>query len=353
MASRSIAALASFFVRVFLFLSERQVLPDGRAGEERREQLQYGWLYKQAPLMSLVQALVPVFVLILLGYGLRRANFPDTRFWYGAERFTYYVLFPAMLLFKLGSATVPHAVYGRVGLLILGMVATMAVILVLVQWLVRWPGPVFTSIFQGALRFNSFVGLAAAASLYGDNALSLTAVAVAVMVPLLNVLCILAFAVYGGQSAIRLRAVLSMVATNPLILGSLAGVLVSYFQVGFHPLVAGVLRPLSDLALPLGLMTVGAGLQLQALRQASLPFFAASVLKLLVFPLVTLGLCRLMGIDGLTAQVALMLAALPTASSAFILARQLGGDAPLMAAIISGQTLLAMLTMPLVLGMLS
>lgn len=303
--------------------------------------------------MGFVQALLPVFVLILMGHGLRRMRFPDAGFWPGAERLTYYVLFPAMLVYKLGSATVPHGVYGQMGVLVLTVIAVMTVVLVVVQWLVGWAGPVFTSVFQGGIRFNSYVGLAATASLYGDNALSLAAVAVAIMVPLLNVLCILVFAAYAGESGISARTLAYSMATNPLILGSLGGVLISYSGIGFHPLLAGVLKPLSNLALPLGLMTVGAGLQLKALRSASAPFIAASALKLLAFPSVTVAVCLALGIDGLMAQVAVLLTALPTASSAFILARQLGGDAPLMAAIVSGQTLLAIFTMPLMLGVLS
>ena len=106
-------------------------------------------------------------------------------------------------------------------------------------------------------------------------------------------------------------------------------------------LIGGILEPLSNLALPMGLMTVGAGLQLKALRGASLPFIVSSALKLVGFPLMTAGLALLLGLEGMMVQVAVLLSALPTATSAYILARQLGGDAPLMAGIISGQTLLA------------
>jgi predicted permease len=168
----------------------------------------------------------------------------------------------------------------------------------------------------------------------------------------LNLLCILMFALVVSQDKVRLGPVSRAILTNPLILGSLIGVFWSYFDIGFHPLLASVLAPLSNLALPLGLMTVGAGLQLAALRRASAPFLVAAGLKLLLLPLVALGLTQLMGLSGLLVQVAVLLAALPTATSAYILARQLGGDAPLMAAIISGQTLLAMVTIPLMLGLL-
>lgn len=299
-----------------------------------------------------IQALVPVFALIVLGYLCRRWEFPGPGFWPQAERFTYYILFPAMLVYKLGQARLPASAYGEILVLILVMLVAMTLVLVVIQLIWRWPGAVYSSVFQGGIRFNSYVGLASAGMLLGDEGLSLIAVAVAVKVPLLNLLCIVMFAMVAGQGALRLRPVLRAIFTNPLILGSLVGVIWSYFRIGFHPLVAGILAPLSDLALPLGLMTVGAGLQLKALRGASAPFLVASAAKLVVFPLLTLALALGLGMEGMLVQVAVLLAALPTATSSYILARQLGGDAPLMAGIISGQTLLAMITIPVLLGIL-
>ena len=300
----------------------------------------------------MVQALVPVFVLIMLGHVLRRWDFPGGDFWPQAERFTYYVLFPAMLVFKLGQARLPPSAYGDIALLIVAMLLAMTLLLAAVQWFWRWRGPVFSSVYQGAIRFNSYVGLAAGGMLLGDDGLSLTAIAVAVMVPLLNLLCILMFSLVVSQDGVRLAPVLRAIVTNPLIVGSVIGVLWSYFQVGFHPLLAGILSPLSNLALPMGLMTVGAGLQLKALRGASAPFLVATGLKLLVFPVLVVALAGGLGLEGLLVKVAVLLAALPTATSAYILARQLGGDAPLMAGIISGQTLLALVSIPLMLSLL-
>ncbi|MBW0146685.1 AEC family transporter [Marinobacter arenosus] len=300
----------------------------------------------------MVQALVPVFVLILLGHLFRRWDFPGGDFWPRAERFTYYVLFPAMLVFKLGQARLPASAYSDIALLICAMLLAMTLALWVVQWFWKWPGPVFSSVYQGAIRFNSYVGLAAGGMLLGDEGLSLTAIAVAIMVPLLNLMCILMFSLVASQDPVRFRPVMKAIITNPLIVGSVIGVVWSFFEIGFHPLLAGILSPLSDLALPMGLMTVGAGLQLKALRGASMPFLVSSILKLFAFPLMAAGLALMLGLDGLLVQVVILLATLPTATSAYILARQLGGDAPLMAGIISGQTLLAMASIPLMLGIL-
>lgn len=300
----------------------------------------------------IVQALVPVFALMMLGHLLRRWGFPGGDFWPMAERFTYYVLFPAMLVFKLGEARLPASAYSDTALLIVSLLLAMTLVLAIAQWFWRWSGPVFSSVYQGGIRFNSYVGLAAGGMLLGDDGLSLAAIAVAIMVPLLNLMCILMFSLMASQDSVRTGPVLKAILTNPLILGSVIGVVWSFFKIGFNPLVASILEPLSNLALPMGLMTVGAGLHLKALRGASMPFLVSSVLKLVAFPMMAAGLALLLGLEGLLVKVVILLTTLPTATSAYILARQLGGDAPLMAGIISGQTLLAMATIPLMLGIL-
>lgn len=300
----------------------------------------------------MTQALAPVFILILTGYLFRRFQFPGDSFWLQAERFSYYVLFPAMLIFKLGQARVPVSAYSDVFVLVLAMLAAMTLALLLVQWCFRWPGPVFSSVYQGGIRFNSFVAIATAGMLLGDDGLSAMAIVIAIKIPLINLLCILMFSLAVSQGGVQWRPVARAIITNPLIIGSVIGALWGYFRIGFHPLLAGVLEPLSDLALPLGLMTVGAGLQFKALRGTSLPFLVSSGLKLVGFPLMTAGLAMALGLGGILVQASILLATLPTATSSYILARQLGGDAPLMAAIVSGQTLLAIITIPMILGVL-
>src|SRR5690554_7988032 len=104
-----------------------------------------------------VQALFAVVVLIMLRHVLRRLNFPGGDFWPQAERFTYYILFPAMLVFKLGQARLPASAYADTALLIVAMLLVMTAVLVAVQLFWRWSGPVFSSVYQGAIRFNSYV----------------------------------------------------------------------------------------------------------------------------------------------------------------------------------------------------
>ncbi|WP_110669438.1 AEC family transporter [Salinicola halophilus] len=301
---------------------------------------------------DVAHALGPLFLLILLGAAFGWARFPGGDFWPRLERFVYYLLFPAMLVSTLAEAEVHRVPVFALAAVVLGGMLTLSVGL----WLWRKPlaleAPAFTSVFQGTARFNTYVGVAGATALHGQAGATVAAVAVALMVPLANVLCVLAFIASGtlgraslGQSALALGR-------NPLILACLIGVALNATGLGLPGWSEAALDLLGGAALPLGLVAVGVALRPQALLRAGRAFWLSSALKLLATPLIAVGLAGLVGLEGVNRDVALLFAALPTATSAYILARQLGGDASLMAAIITGQTLLAGLTLPLWLPLL-
>jgi hypothetical protein len=130
------------------------------------------------------------------------------------------------------------------------------------------------------------------------------------------------------------------------------GIILNVLPWKLPTIVLDVLKQLAQMALPAGLLAVGAGLNLAALRGLHASFFWSTALKLLVMPLVAWGIALLLGLDAVSSSILIMFAALPTAPSAYILARQLGGNAELMAGMITGQTLLALLSLPLVLSFL-
>jgi len=303
------------------------------------------------PLLPIVSALGPVFALVLLGYLLGRLRFPHAGFWPQAERFTYYLLFPCLLVLKLGSAQLPAEALARVGLLLVVLLLLSALLMLLLGRFAGLSAPQQTSLFQGGIRFNTYVGLASAGALFGDSGLVWGAVFLGIMIPLINVACVSCFALLlRGDNEPIWRSVWRGVVKNPLILACLVGGLLNFSGLGIPAPVAPILALISGMALPLGLLAVGVGLDLRMLQRGGRGLWLASGFKLLLYPLLLLLLASLIGIPAEAQRVLLLFALLPTAPSAYILARQLGGDAPLMAAIITLQTLLAMLTMPLLLG---
>lgn len=296
---------------------------------------------------SITGALGPLFLLILLGALLGNRRWPSSEFWVQMERVIYFVLFPAMLVGTLATADVSQVPVGRLALVLLGAMALFGMALWHFRgWLALEPAA-FTSVFQGAVRFNTYVGVAGAAALHGSLGATTAAVAVALMVPIVNVMCVASFVAAGtlGSASVG-KSALALI-KNPLILGCLVGIALNLSGIGLPGWSEDTVSLLGGAALPLGLVAVGVALRPRALLRFDRGVLATNTIKLVLMPVLVLVLAWALRLDPVSRDVALLFAALPTATSAYILARQLGGDAELMAAIITGQTLLAMLTLPI------
>lgn len=293
----------------------------------------------------IVLALLPIVLLIALGQIMRRREFLPETFWAQAERLSYFVLLPCLFLHGLATADLSNVpIVPLAGALVLSTLVV-AALLVSFSHLLAADGPAFTSVFQGGIRFNNYVGVTAAAGLFGPPGIALAAVANATIVPTVNILCVLVFARHGAARPTVL-GILRGVALNPLVASCALGILLQAAGLGLPPGLEGGIKALGQAALPLGLICVGAALNWDALGQGLRPTLNASVAKFALMPLVTACICLWFGLDARSATVAVLFQALPTASSSYIMARQLGGDANLMAGIITFQTVLAALTVP-------
>ncbi|WP_289297347.1 AEC family transporter [uncultured Reyranella sp.] len=294
---------------------------------------------------DVILALVPIVLLILLGMGLRHLRFLAEGFWSQAERLSYYVLVPCLFFHSLATARL-DALPARalVTTLILSILAV-AALLVALRPMLRVDGPTFTSIFQGGIRFNNYVGVTLAAGLFGSQGIALAALCSAAIVPTVNILCVLVFARHGS-ARLSGRGIARQLVTNPLVLGSFAGIGFQFLGLGLPAGIEPALRALGAASLPLGLLCVGAALEFGSVRGWMAPVATSSAIKFLALPVMTMLVASIMGLTGPALVTALLFQALPTASSAYIMARQLGGDAPLMAGITALQTLFALVALP-------
>jgi malonate transporter len=308
--------------------------------------------------MSAVFAsLIPVFLVIATGWAARVTGFIEEKHWAGMERVTYVVFFPALVIDTLARADLSSVpVLGVGGALIASILLVAGLTLVLRPFLESAfgiDGPSFTSVFQGATRWNTFVAVAVAGALFGQRGVALMAVAIAAMVPLLNVLALYVFVRFAGGPRQNPRQLLLTFVTNPFIwscaIGLLLNPLQSYLPKPFFSYVDIIGRA----ALSAGLLVVGAGLDIRSLVKPRAVHFIAIGLKLLLLPVVAVTIARLVGVERPDIAVVVVASSVPSASAAYVLARQLGGNAPLMAEILTIQTLLAMLTMPLMMGLLT
>jgi malonate transporter and related proteins len=296
-------------------------------------------------------ALAPVFILIALGSAARAARVASPEAFGAVNRFGYFILYPAFLFTLISGAD--FSLEGA-GPFVLGTLSGFGVVMAIalsLRLLFRGDGPAFTSLFQGATRWNGFALLAAAPNLYGPKGVDLIGLAFGPLVLMVNLASVMVLARWGAARAVSARAVLDQIIANPLILACAAGLTAN--AAGLHELgpITGALDLLGGAAMPVALLCVGAGLDFRALRTSGLHVATASVLKLLVAPLVIWSAARLCGADSATAAVAAGVGSTPTAAAGYTLAREMGGDARLMAAIITATTLASFATMPIAIAL--
>jgi malonate transporter and related proteins len=307
-------------------------------------------------MLPVVVALVPVFLVIATGYVMRVTGIVAEEQWRGFERLTYFVFFPAIIIETLVKAELSTVPVLGVGAALIGAILSNAVIVLALrrplEQTAALDGPSFTSLFQGSTRWNTFVALALAGALYGNDGITLMAIAIAAMIPLLNVMAVLALARFAGGASQSPRDIVLTLARNPFIWSCAVGIAVNAAALPIPRIALDYAGILGRASLAAGLLVVGSGLDLTQLARPRAAHWLSCALKLLLLPLLVAIYMRGLGVTGVGRTVALVAASVPTSSAAFILARQLGGNAPLMAEIITLQTLVAIVTMPVVLALL-
>lgn len=300
-------------------------------------------------------ALTPIFLLIVLGYGLKNLHIAPESFWAPAEWMTFYVFFPALLFRNISRADVGGTEIISLGAASLIGVLTIALIVRLIRDRLPTDGPAYTSVFQGAMRPNVYLGIIVALALFGETGLALASVCIAVLVPTVNILGVIVLVRHAGKhgTSPTWRQTLVPVARNPLILACAAGGLVNASGMSIPLTLDPLLEILGRASLPLALLAVGAGLDIAATRRDAPMVALTSVFKVIALPAITWGACLMLGVEGLPQAIAVMYAALPGSGTAYVLARQMGGDAVLLAGSITATTIASGVILPVILLVLA
>src|SRR6201994_4154993 len=252
-------------------------------------------------MVIVIAALAPVFILIVLGVVLKRTLMRLETQWHGLEQLTYYVLFPMLLIQTLVKADlnkVPIAGVG--GALLIAMVIVSGLCFALWPWLARRgvDGPAFTSVFQGAIRWQTYVALSVARNLYGADGLALASVAMVALIPLGNVLSVLVLAHYASPEKQSARAIVMTVVRNPLIWACVIGLVLNVIHLPLPKIWHEVADALGRSSLAIGLLVNGAGLHLKGLLRPNVGAAVGVFLKLILMPALAVSLALWFGIAG-------------------------------------------------------
>ncbi|MFC5343441.1 AEC family transporter [Brevundimonas staleyi] len=301
-------------------------------------------------MIGLIAGVVPVFFMIALGYGLKKSQFLPDETWRPIEKLSINLLYPGFLIPSIWGADLGGGSAGAAAGAAVVAVLIVAALTLLAKPLMTLDGPAYTSVFQGVIRWNSFVFLPVIQASFGAEGLALAAVMIACIIPVTNIACVAVLAKWGaGQKAVTPLALVKAMLANPILLACLIGLALNFARVPRLPGISDTLELLGSAALPLGLIIAGAGLSFAEVARRKWTIAGTSFVKLIVMPPLMWGLCILFGGDHLAQGVAMLCGAAPGAAAAYLLARQMGGDAPLMAGVIALTTVVSALMIPVLL----
>ncbi|MEZ5811500.1 MAG: AEC family transporter [Rhizobiaceae bacterium] len=304
-------------------------------------------------MIATFESILPIFLLIVAGNLLRHVPLVDARAWPGLEQLGFWFLYPALLF-----VTIVNADFSALNLdtLVISLAAAIGAMIVLALCL--WPplnasGLVarseFSSVFQTTIRWNGFMAFAIAQKLFEPEGLAVVALVMAAIIMPINIASI-AVIVRFGSSRADWGGVARKTATNPLVLASLAALIVRAQPYGFYEPFNQTLDLVGRAALGMGLIAIGAGLRPADLWQPRVAMWLPVVLKLAVYPAILIGTAVAMGLSGPQLTYLALCGAVPTAMNGYLLARQMGGDAELYAAVTTMQTIISFFSIPAVLA---
>jgi malonate transporter and related proteins len=292
-----------------------------------------------------ILATLPVLFFISIGIFLKRISFlPDTG-WHAIERLTYYILFPALLIHSTS-----HIRYDISEFLPMAAALNIAALIMFALTFFAWTdksvnGPRFSSILQNNIQFNGFVAMTIAANYSHGKFAPLIAIGVGLLIPTVNILSVWSLLIWGKAS--QKESPVNSLFMNPLILACLIGFSLNYFDIGLNKHIAGSLDMLGQASMPLALIAVGTGIDFDMMEQSPSSRLFWAFFRGVVYPSLTVFTCYLFGVHNINIILAaILITSAPTATNSYILARQMGGDAPFMASLVGTSTLISVITIP-------
>ncbi len=307
-------------------------------------------------MLVVFESIFPIFAIVILGFGLRKSNFVPKEHWRVLEELCFWLFFPCILATTLIKADLSAIELGPYVFTLLAMMASLGVITLLTWPFLRkfWGTRrgQFSTVYQATTRWHGFIALAIVLKLYGEDGGALIALAMAVMVPILqvtNILILATFSDVDNQAGPSTTKVVKIILVNPLLWGVLIGLVINLTKTPIWEPVLTMADLLGRAALSMSLLALGAGLSLKAALKPSRELLVGLVGKLFITPAVMAGWALWFGVSGMSISVLMVCASVPTAMNGYLLAKKMGGDADLYAATSTVQTVVSFLSIPLVL----
>lgn len=302
-------------------------------------------------MILVIFSILPIFLLILLGTVVKHFRLASAEQLMGLEKLTFYIFFPSLLVQTLYKADFSAVAAGNSAIAFLVGILTM----MLIGFLIRLPlrrflaisDPSYSSVFQGFTRWNAFISLAVAQTFESSFAITIVTIGIAMMVIPSNLINVIVVTRLGNGNLTN-RKLFKLVILNPFIIAVFIGLLINFLSLKLPLPVETTLKMVSQTALPIGLILVGAGLTFKMPKSSFLAAGFSTSMKLILAPIIFLTVAYFLGVPTKEMLPIAICAGVPSAMNGYLIAKELGGDAPLYAAIATLQTLASIITVPLI-----
>ncbi|MEH6644425.1 AEC family transporter [Sulfitobacter sp.] len=297
--------------------------------------------------MSLALSVLPLLLIIAAGYALAKSAIIQRGQWAAIETLSFRGLIPATLILAIARSDLSFDRFGGFGMALVGTLALLALLALALRLLPqrKLGNAAFTSMFQSSIRWNAFVALAAAEQ-FLDGGIAVMAVAIAVLIPLINITCIVVLAAYGPSKA-SVSKVLSTLARNPLVQACVIGLTLNLSGFSLPQPVADALDMIGRGALGVGLMAVGAGISVRRLARLDWRVCLGAFIRPVLASSLFVAVGTSTGLPAVQVFAGVLVFAAPAASNGYIVAKQMGGDAELYVDIMTWQVVLSLLVLPI------
>lgn len=276
-----------------------------------------------------LEAVLPMFILMVIGIGVRRGRLLTKDEVKKLNHMVFVVFFPMMMFDNLYGADIKDALNFR--LILFGILCVLGIYFLSmpVVFLVEKNSQSRGAMIQAIYRSNFVImGLPIAMNIYGKGNLAVTAMMVAVIIPMYNVIAVITLETFR-KGKINVWRIVKSVITNPLILGAAAGILSVVFQIKLPHTIESVVSDMSGVATPMALIILGASFDFKSLGRTGRNVAICVIARLVIAPGICLWLAAWMGFRGIAFVTLVAMLAAPTAVSSFTMAEDMGSDGEL------------------------
>jgi len=298
-----------------------------------------------------LDSVLPVFLVIGLGWILKRFHLTNETFLKMSDRLIYYIFFPVLLFWKIGSPAESSAIDARSCLAILLTAFVAWIFTLLCKKVFRISDFEAGAFSQCCYRFNTYIGMAIVLNASGELAVRQFGVIISFAIPLVNLLAVSTLIWFSGREITRsekLRVTGKAILSNPFILACVLGLLYARMGQPFPRFLENSFRLMSAVSLPMALISIGGTIDPAALRGRLKATLVASLFKVGFYPVMGYLILILFNVADTYLSTAMLFFALPTSAATYVLSSQLDSDANLASSIIVLSTLLSMGSLSLV-----